>query len=313
VQWIVDPPARHDVFGFGAFDVLVTVRPVPGVTLFADLQALGGPGPDVALGTLSRLNGEAERLEGRDARVFLREGWLSLDLLGGALLLHGGKLDAPKFYDRNVFAEDEARQFLTNAFVNNPMLAPPPNSPAINAQVTLGRWNYSLGVHALEEIDGDLTGLPFVAAAVARSVVFPAPGTYRLWARVGAVPDRRDDVTWGTGVSFDQIVIADTGLFVRAGVSRGEGESLTSHAVSFGVQHTPAWLGRSKDTVAVAYGRQHTPDGREYVAEAYYRAGLLDCCALIANLEWIFSGPNVITGGRNRNVVVPGLRALVQF
>ena len=314
VQWIVDPPRpRHDVFGFGAFDVAVTVRPVRSVTLFVDLEAVGGPGPDVALGTLSRLNAEAERLEGRDARVFLREGWLGLDLFAGALKLHAGKLDAAKFYDRNVFAEDEARQFLVNAFVNNPTLAPPPNSPAVNAQLTLGDWRYSLGAHAPEEIDGDLTGLPFIAGEVARGNVFAAPGNYRWWARVRAVPDRRDDLTWGTGISIDQVVVADTGVFVRAGLSRSEGERLTSHAVSVGLQHTPTWLGRSKDAFGAAYGFLRTVDGREHIAEAYYHAALIECCALIANVEWIFRGPNTVSGGRNRDVVVPGLRALIQF
>lgn len=314
VQWIVDPPsARHDVFGFGAFDVMMTVRPMSGVTLFADLEAAGGPGPDFALGTLSRLNAESERLEGRDARVFLREGWLSLDLFDGTLRVHGGKLDVPKFYDRNVFAEDEARQFLVNAFVNNPMLAPPPNSPGVNAQITLGKWRSSVGVHALEEIDGDLSGLPFIAGEIARSEVFAAPGNYRWWARVSAVPDRRDDVTWGTGISVDQIIVGGTGVFLRAGLSRTEGERLTSHAVSLGVQHSPTLIGRGKDAIGLAYGFQRTVEGGEHIAETYYHAFVRDCCALIANLEWIFRGPNGVSGGRNRDVIVPGLRALIQF
>jgi hypothetical protein len=229
------------------------------------------------------------------------------------LRLHGGKLDAPKFYDRNLFAEDETRQFLVNAFVNNPMLAPPPNSPGVNAQLTFGNWRYSVGAHALEEIDGDLSGLPFIAGEIARGEVFAAPGTYRWWARVSAVPDRRDDLTWGTGVSVDQIVVAGTGVFLRAGLSRTEGERLTSHAVSVGLQHAPTWIGRSRDTIGIAYGFQRTVEGGEHIAETYYHANVRDCCALIANVEWIFKGPNGVSGGRNRDVIVPGVRALIQF
>jgi hypothetical protein len=30
------------------------------------------------------------------------------------------------------------------------------------------------------------------------------------------------------------------------------------------------------------------------------------CCAVIASVQWIFSGPNEVTGGRNRDVVMPG-------
>ena len=54
------------------------------------------------------------------------------------------------------------------------------------------------------------------------------------------------------------------------------GESSTSHAWSAGVQHTPWWL-------------------------------------VIANVEWIISGPNQASGGRTRGAVVPGIRALIVF
>lgn len=43
------------------------------------------------------------------------------------------------------------------------------------------------------------------------------------------------------------------------------------------------------------------------------RASLAECCSLIANVEWIVEGPNQITGRRNHNVVVPGLRAVILF
>ena len=40
VQWIVNPPrAKDDVFGFGAFDLVLVGRPTPNVTL---LEALSG-------------------------------------------------------------------------------------------------------------------------------------------------------------------------------------------------------------------------------------------------------------------------------
>src|SRR5439155_1108709 len=40
VQWIVNPArAKDDVFGFGAFDLVLTGRPTPNVTLLADVAA----------------------------------------------------------------------------------------------------------------------------------------------------------------------------------------------------------------------------------------------------------------------------------
>jgi len=32
------------------------------------------------------------------------------------------------------------------------------------------------------------------------------------------------------------------------------------------------------------------------VAEAYYNVSLADCCAIIANVQWILSGPNQVSG-----------------
>jgi len=41
------------------------------------------------------------------------------------------------------------------------------------------------------------------------------------------------------------------------------------------------------------------------VAEVYYNVSLADCCALIANVEWIISGPNQVSSRRNRDVSCP--------
>jgi len=158
-----------------------------------------------------------------------------------------------------------------------------------------------------------MRGLPYFIAELGRRRIFALAGHYRWWARVGSVPDRREDVTWGTGVSIDQLVLDNTGVFLRVGLSRSDGEALTSHAWSTGVQHSPDWLGRPKDLVGVGYTFQHETAGRERAAEVYYNVSLAECCQVIANVEWIFSGPNTVTGRRNRDVVVPGLRALILF
>jgi len=314
VQWIVNPPrAKDDVFGFGAFDLIVVGRPTPNVTLFADVEALVGPGPDAALGTLSLLNAEAERLFGDDTRVFLREAWIRLQSDDASIRFNLGKLDVTHYFDRNFFAEDETRQFLNATLAGNPLLAQPANGPGTSLRISQGDWRYAFGVHAPGDVDDDLSGLPYFIAELGRRRIFSLAGHYRWWARVGSVPERRDDVTWGTGLSLDQLVAADTGVFVRAGLSRSEGDSLTSHAWSAGVQHTPSWLGRAKDLMGAGYSFLRQPEGREQVAEAYYNVSLADCCAIIANVQWIVSGPNQVSGRRNRDVVVPGLRALILF
>src|SRR5690349_2939459 len=79
VQWVVDPPrARDDVFGFGALDLVLTARPTPTAIVLVDVESVGGPGPDAGLHSLTGVNQESDRLDGKDGRVFLREAWLRL-------------------------------------------------------------------------------------------------------------------------------------------------------------------------------------------------------------------------------------------
>jgi hypothetical protein len=314
VQWILNPPrARDDTYAFGALDAVLSLRPTPNITAIADVEALAGPGPDQALSTLSRVNAESERLEDHDKRLWLREAWLRFQFLDGHVRFNIGKLDVTHYFDRNFFAEDETRQFLDSALLEDPMLRPPPNGPGASLRISQGDWRYALGVHEPVDFNADLSGLPYFIFELGRRDILALSGHYRWWTRVGSVPERRKDVTWGTGVSFDQLITADTGVFMRAGLSRSEGASLTSHAWSAGVQHSPSWLDRTKDLTGVGFSVQREVGGYEYTSEIYYNLSLAGCCSVIANIEWILSGPNQVTGRRNRDVIVPGLRAVTVF
>ena len=314
VQWIVNPArAKDDVFGFTAGDIVVTARPTPNVTFLVDLEGLVGPGPDQALGSLSRMNADADRVEGHETKFTVREAWVRLQSPDAKIRFNVGKLDVTHYFDRNFFAEDETRQFVNGSLTGNPLLRQPPNSPGTAIRISQGDWRYAFGVHAPDDIDRHMSGLPYFIGELGHRDIFALSGHYRWWARVGSVPERRNDVTWGTGLSFDQLVTENTGVFFRAGLSRSEGEALTSHAWSGGVQHSPDWLGRPKDLAGIGYTFQHEAAGREHAAEVYYNVSLAGCCQVIANVEWIFSGPNQVTGLRNRDVIVPGLRVLILF
>jgi hypothetical protein len=132
-----------------------------------------------------------------------------------------GQLDVTHYVDRNAFAANETRQFMNDALVRNPVLREPPNGPGAAVRLSHGDWRYAFGVHAPDAIDGDLSGLPYVIGELGRRNIFPQRGQYRWRARVDSVPERRDDVTWGTGVSIDQLVSENTGVFLR-GLSRSD-------------------------------------------------------------------------------------------
>jgi carbohydrate-selective porin OprB len=65
--------------------------------------------------------------------------------------------------------------------------------------------------------------------------------------------------------------------------------------------------------VGVGYSFQHEVPGEEHVAEAYYNLFLTDYLSVIGNLQWLFSGPNQVSGRTNRDVIIPGVRAVVGF
>ena len=54
---------QNQLFGEGAVDLTLLYHPMVRTTLFIDLEAIGGPGPDKKLGSLSRVNADAERWE----------------------------------------------------------------------------------------------------------------------------------------------------------------------------------------------------------------------------------------------------------
>jgi hypothetical protein len=278
-----------------------------------DVQGLAGPGPDQTLDTLSRVNFDADQLEGRDTRLLIKELWLRLALLGGRLRFNVGKLDAGHYFDRNFFAEDDTTQFIDAALLNNPMLKPPPNGPAAAVRFSVGDWRYAFGVHAPADVGDDLSGLPYLIGELGRRNILPVRGHYRWWARVSAVPEDRARVGWGSGLSIDQLVTPEVGLFLRAGLGRSEGEALTSHAWSGGLQVIPRWLDRRTDRFGVGYSVQREPVGRERLVETYYTLGLAQWLSMTANVQYVVSGPNQATGGTNRHVLVPGLRVVVLF
>jgi len=305
--------ARGTTFASGSLDVTVTLRPAEWMRVFIDVEGLAGQGPDQRLGTLSRLNKNADDVLGKGETVRLMKLVVRTSWLDERFVVSLGKLDPEDYFDRNVLAEDEETQFLNAALISNPLLKPPPNGPGLALRFNAGDWRYALGVHGNDDVFGDLRGRPFVIGEVGHRNPFALRGHYRLWTRVSAAEDDRDRVSWATGVSFDQLITPTLGVFFRAGVSRSEGERLTSYAWSAGVQVSPTWLGRDADTIGVGYSEQREPEGRERVVEAYYRVALTDQLSFIANVQWLPTGVNTLTGATTRNVVVPGLRALFTF
>jgi hypothetical protein len=305
---------QNKLFGEGSFDLTFLYRPMVRTTLFVDVEAIGGPGPDRRLGSLSRVNADAETLGGQDEKLTVREAWLGLRFVRDRLDLFVGKLDPTNYFDRNVFANDETTQFLNAALVNNPMLKQPPNGPGVVTRWDAGRdLAFSLGVHAPNDLGKDLAGGPYVIGEIDVHSARLIDGNYRLWARASTLPSDHRRQTWAAGVSLDQRLTPQLGAFGRAGFSLIEGTSRTFYAASAGLQWTGPLWDRPRDRLGVGYSYQRDVPGIEQVAEAYYNMFLTDHLAVIGNVEWLITGPNQVTQKTNRDVIIPGVRATVGF
>jgi hypothetical protein len=312
---------QNQLFGEGSIDLTLLYHPMVRTTLFIDLEAIGGPGPDRKLGTLSRVNADAETLNavggfgGPDEKLTIREAWLWLKFINDRLDFFGGQLDLTNYFDRNVFANDETTQFLNQALVNNAMLKQPVNGVGMTLRWDAGRdLGFSLGAQTTHVLDEDLLSEPFVIGEIDYHATFHIEGNYRLWARVTSrPPPNRQQQMYGAGISIDQLLTPQLGVFVRAGFNQIESISRTFFAASGGLRWTGPLWNRPRDRVGVGYNFMRDVPGDEQVMEAYYNMFFTDHLSVSGNVEWVIHGPNLVTGGVNNNVVIPGVRVVVVF
>ena len=312
---------QNQLFGEGSIDLTLLYHPMARTTLFIDFEAIGGPGPDRKLGTLSRVNADAETLNavggfgGPDEKLTIREAWLWLKFINDRLDFFGGQLDLTNYFDRNVFANDETTQFLNQALVNNAMLKQPVNGVGVTLRWDAGRdLGFSLGAQTTHVLDEDLLSQPFVIGEIDYHTTFHIEGNYRLWARVTSrPPPNRQQQMYGAGISIDQLLTPQLGVFVRAGFNQIESISRTFFAASGGLRWTGPLWNRPRDRVGVGYNFMRDVPGDEQVMEAYYNLFLTDHLSVSGNVEWVIHGPNLVTGGVNNNVVIPGVRVVVVF
>ena len=252
---------QNQLFGEGSIDLTLLYHPMVRTTLFIDFEAIGGPGPDRKLGTLSRVNADAETLNavggfgGPDEKLIIREAWLWLKFVNDRLDFFGGQLDLTNYFDRNAFANDETTQFLNGALVNNAMLKQPVNGVGMTLRWDAGRdLGFSLGAQTTHVLDEDLLSEPFVIGEIDYHTTFHIEGNYRLWVRVTSqLPPNRQRQMYGGGISIDQLLTPQLGVFVRAGVNQIESISRTFFAASGGLRWTGPLWNRPRDRVGVGY------------------------------------------------------------
>jgi len=313
-----------------------------GGSFFVHLEGSRGTGIDPRyVGSLFGVNGDADTTEGRMLQV--SELWYEHTLGDGLLATRVGKMDSTNSFDNNAFANDECRQFLNGALVNNPTIPFPDYGLGAQAILRPGGGFY-LAVGGWDaKAKGDEWGRRtvfgghtewFAAAEAGVQVELPAgreatlPGTYR----VGAWHDplRYEDLRTGRSergasgyyLSLDQMVyrVSDKkddprglGLFARYGHAP-ERYSPVEHFWSFGAQYQGLIPSRDDDVLGVGMGalggpaRRGSPYGNETAVEAYYSIALRKGVTLTLDLQYIRH-----PGATVDSSLVPGLRVHFEF
>ncbi len=196
------------------------------------------------------------------------------------------------------------------------MLKQPPNGPGLVVVFDPKRdLGLRMGVQSPNNSGSTLAEKVFAILELDyhSHLLFAREGNYRLWGRIGRSPEALDRATWGIGVSLDQQLTPTLTAFARYGLSRTEGEGRSAYAWSVGFEVRAPFSTRIKDRTGIAFSSQKEAAGSERIGEWYYNVFLTDHLSLTLDLQWLFSGPNQVTGGKNRNIMIPGLRATVAF
>ncbi|WDT77787.1 MAG: carbohydrate porin (plasmid) [Candidatus Manganitrophus sp.] len=97
------------------------------------------------------------------------------------------------------------------------------------------------------------------------------------------------------------------------GSAERKGEDQNAYAWSAGFQTPSPFKASTRDQVGVAFSRQVEADRSENIAEGYYHHILTDRLWVSLDLQWLISGTNGMTGDKNENIFIPGVRTTVNF
>ncbi len=310
------------------------------------LEAGDGAGVDSRLGSLSTANYDAfiTTLSNQDTEATfnsfsISQAFYEGEYADGALVVDFGKLDVHSLYDDNAFANDETDQFMSAIFTRSPGTS----FAELDAYYAPGlavTWS------AAEMLDmtfilanGNGAGFdragsrPYgVVQATLKTELAGMEGNYRVYAirderRYTDISSGGDTENSAWGLSFDQAVADDIGLFARySAQDNGVRENQVENAWSFGAVFEGGRWGRDDDVVGIGYGSVNintdpaviadmtaagvvSPDDETHL-ELYYKVGFSDHFTLTPDIQVIGNNGG---DGDSSTVTVYGLRGQLNF
>lgn len=300
---------------------------------FVYVTAGRGAGLDDDLKMFCNVNDNAD--DGDNVR--LAEAWYEHYLRPVPGAVTAGKLDPANYIDNNEYASSNSTQFLGAIFGNSPVIEFPSKGPGL--RLGLSPYdNMELNAVALDaDADGeDIFDSMFLAAEInLKPEFFGKPGNYRFlaWSNNSAHTrwsdtSRDKERSYGYGISFDQELTLNAGLFARWGWQNprvylnGDDFSLYQ-SWSAGPQFKGGLWGRPDDVTGMGFG-QIIPSHKYKAAnnliakpenhfEWYYNLKLNDHFSISPDLQIIGRPYGKDAANGSGTIVVGGMRGQMDF
>ncbi len=328
-------------------DLEVSFKPHENGEFYMRLHAGEGTGADkdLAENLFANLNTIAD--DNPDDNTFnLLEAYYTHRLFNGKLSLTVGKTEPLAFVDDNEFANDEAAQFVGKPFVNNPIIDGEDEyapliavtfSPIENLEISaLVQSNQSTGIEwkggewvtKEKSVYDDIFDNPFYAVQLKYSAEFNGlPGNYRFYfwddsadhIKIGQPADNQEkkpstDDGWGVGISIDQMITENLGIFARASWTNDDVYEIEQF-YSAGISITGIFNSRPNDTLgfgvaAVIPNDKLQNDDTEYHFEGYYKFQISENLAITPDIQFV---TNPHGNSNNDNIFAGMVRAEFSF
>jgi len=316
-------------------DITLSFTPRENGKLFLRLHAGEGSGAD-SIEAFANLNTFADDNPENEATFKLLEAYYKEELLDGKLKITVGKTEPPVFIDDNEYANNEYSQFVGKPFVNNPIIDGEFQfAPIVAVSFLVDNVEFIALVQSneqkkslvydnetkewtVEEKDlyNDMFKNPFWAVQIKLS---KNDGNYRLyyWEDLADHIKVGEDISnpnyepetekgWGIGISFDQKISENFGIFGRAAfandvyevrkfVSLGVSSSIKDDTLAFG------WA-------ALFPNKELENNKVEHHFEGYYRKKVGKDFYITPDVQYIIN-----SNGKDTDVLVGMVKAEITF
>jgi hypothetical protein len=239
----------------------------------------------------------------------LREAWLRTEVFSQKLSLVAGRLDLTNYFDHNAAANDETRQFLSDALVNNPTLNLAVNGSGVAAVYDpKGGFVFKVGVQQSKTEATNLSQSLYSLGEIGyvTRIAGLGEGNYRFWGRNDNSTDRNRT---GYGTSIDQKLAPQVTWFGRYGSAQSDIHH--DHFYSTGLQFANGAGFYPGDVWGVGYAHYDQGIGpKERLTEGYYSFGISEKFRLSFHLAHVLEKrPDAPSVG----YLVPGIRLQASF